>query len=207
VAQEVDDVLAVAHQAGQPLIIYGHSSGGVVALEALVASPSSFAGAVIFEPASVIEAPWAGEDGEVIKQARAALAAGKPARALAIFTRRATGYPAWQAWSAGVITALIPRYRRLVSCQIDDLEAMDQLGNRLSAFAQNTVPTVLLSGDRSPAQNTAVSRRHRTGDATHRTSRDAQAGPRRRSQSPQGDRSHHPGARRQGPTQNLIHRS
>ena len=156
VAQEVDDVLAVAHRVGQPLIIFGHSSGGVVALEALAASPSSFAGAVIFEPASVIEAPWAGDDGEVITAARAALAAGKPGKAIAIFTRRATGYPAWQSWLVGVITALVPRYRSLVACQIDDLHAMDQLGNRLGAYARNTVPTVLLGAGRSPARNTAV---------------------------------------------------
>jgi pimeloyl-ACP methyl ester carboxylesterase len=156
VAQEVDDVLAVAHEAGQPLIIYGHSSGGVIALEALAASPSSFAGAVIFEPASVIDVPLAGSDGEVITRARAAVAAGKPGTAMAIFTQRTTGYPAWQARLVGVLTALIRRYRRLVPCQMDDLEAMDQLGNRLNAYAHNTVPTVLLGGDRSPAQNTAA---------------------------------------------------
>jgi pimeloyl-ACP methyl ester carboxylesterase len=156
VAQEVDDVLTVAHEAGQSLIIYGHSSGGVIALEALAASPSSFAGAVIFEPASVIDVPLAGNDGEVITRARAALAAGKPGTAMAIFTQRITGYPAWQARLVGVLTALIRRYRRLVPCQIDDLEAMDQLGNRLNVYADNTVPTVLLGGDRSPAQNTAV---------------------------------------------------
>jgi pimeloyl-ACP methyl ester carboxylesterase len=155
VAQEVDDVLAVARHVDQPVVIYGHSSGGVVALEALAASPSSFAGAVIFEPSAVIESPLAGDGGEVIAQARAAIAAGKPGTAMATFTR-AIGYPAWQAWSVGVITALIPRYRRLVPCQIDDLEAMDQLGNRLSIYAQVTVPTVLLGGDRSPARNTAV---------------------------------------------------
>lgn len=156
VAQEVDDVLTIAHHVGQPLVIYGHSSGGVVALEALAAAPSLFTGAVIFEPAAAIDTPWSGEGGEVITQARAAIAAGRPGRAMAIFTRDATGYPAWQAWSVGMITALIPRYRRLVPFQIDDLEAMEQLGNRLNTYAQITVPTVLLGGDASPARNTAI---------------------------------------------------
>lgn len=156
VAQEVDDVLAVAHHVGQPMVIYGHSSGGVIALEALTAAPSSFAGAVIFEPASVIDAPLAGNNGEVITRARAALAAGKPGTAMAIFTQRTTGYPAWQAWLVGALTVLLRRYRGLVPCQIDDLEAMDQLGNRLNTYAHNAVPTVLLGGDRSPAQNTAA---------------------------------------------------
>ena len=152
VAQEVDDVLAVADRVGRPLIIYGHSSGAMVALEALVASPSTFAGAVIFEPAMVTVMPWARERGEVIKQMRAAIAAGKPGKAMAIFACDATGLPVWQARMIGVVTSAIPRYRRLVSCQADDLQAMVALGTRLDAYAQIGVPTVLLGGDRSPAR-------------------------------------------------------
>jgi pimeloyl-ACP methyl ester carboxylesterase len=146
VAQEVDDVLAIARNAGEPVYIYGHSSGGVVALEALVASPSSFAGAVIFEPALPIEGPWSGP----LKEMRAHLAAGRPGKAMAVFTRRAVGLPAWKSWLVGVFTALVPHYRRLVACQANDLEAMNQMHDRLGAYAQNTVPTVLLNGDRSP---------------------------------------------------------
>ncbi|WP_214321227.1 alpha/beta fold hydrolase [Nonomuraea sediminis] len=156
VAQEAADVLALARHAGLPVVVYGHSSGGVVALEAMAASPSSFAGAVIFEPAAVVTTPWAGADGQVITRARAAIAAGKPGKALAVFTREATGYPEWQAWTAGMIAALVPRYRRLVPCQINDLQAMDELGNRLETYARFPVPTVLLAGDRSPPRNTAV---------------------------------------------------
>ena len=39
---------------GTPVFLFGHSSGGTAALEALVASQSSFAGAMIYEPALVI---------------------------------------------------------------------------------------------------------------------------------------------------------
>ena len=155
VAQEVDDVLAVADHVGQPLIVYGHSSGATVALEALVASPSTFSGGVIFEPAIVIETPWAGEHGKVITQARAALNAGKPGTAMAIFTRDVIGLPPWQAQMVGMFTSLYPRYRTLAACQIDDLEAMDELGIRLNAYARISVPTVLLGGDRSPARLSA----------------------------------------------------
>jgi pimeloyl-ACP methyl ester carboxylesterase len=152
VAQEVDDVLAVAHHVGRPVIIYGHSSGATVALEALVASQPSFVGAIIFEPAIVVDTPWAGEDNEVITQARAALDAGKPGKAMAIFTRYSIGLPAWQARSVGVLTTLVPRYRRLAPSQIDDLQAMDALGPRLDAYAQIALPTLLLGGDRSPSR-------------------------------------------------------
>ena len=156
VAEEVDDVLAVARHVGQPLVVYGHSSGGVVALEALVAAPASFAGAVIYEPACVVETPWGGAGGEILAKAQAAITAGKPGTAMAIFTRDVTGYPAWQARLAGAFAALIPRYRRLAPCQLHDLGAMDQLGNRLGAYARIAVPTMLVNGDRSPARNTAV---------------------------------------------------
>jgi pimeloyl-ACP methyl ester carboxylesterase len=151
VAQEVDDVLAVVRAVGDPIVIYGHSSGGVVALEALAAAPSSFASAVIFDPSAVIGHPLAGEGGEVLKRARAAVAAGRPGKAMAIFARHNVELPSWQASLVGLLTALVPRYRNLVPCQLDDLEAMDHLGVRLDTYAQINIPTVLLSGDRNPA--------------------------------------------------------
>jgi len=162
VAQEVEHVLAIVRDVGGPVVIYGHSSGGPVALEALMASPSSFVGGVIYEPASVIGQPGAlhlayeaiprnGDVGEGLKRARAALADGKPGKALAIFTRIAAGWPRWAAYPAGELTALLPAYRRLIPCQIDDLEAMERLGVRLDAYSTIEVPTVVLGGDRSPA--------------------------------------------------------
>jgi hypothetical protein len=58
---------------------------------------------------------------------------------------------AWQAQAAGWFTALIPKYRRLVPYQLDSLEALDQLGERLTVYAGIEVPTVLIGGDRSSA--------------------------------------------------------
>jgi pimeloyl-ACP methyl ester carboxylesterase len=153
VADEVQDVLAVVRAIGAPVVLYGHSDGGVVALEALAASPSAFVGGVIFEPAAVIGPPLSGEGGRVLTQARAALAAGRPGKAIAIFSRGAVGLPRWQAWLAGLGVAVVPRYRRLVGCQLDSLEALDQLGVRLDTYATINVPTVLLGGGskRNPA--------------------------------------------------------
>jgi pimeloyl-ACP methyl ester carboxylesterase len=153
VADEVQDVLAVVRAIGAPVVLYGHSDGGVVALEALAASPSAFVGGVIFGPAAVIGPPLSGEGGRVLTQARAALAAGRPGKAIAIFSRGAVGLPRWQAWLAGLGVAVVQRYRRLVGCQLDSLEALDQLGVRLDTYATINVPTVLLGGGskRNPA--------------------------------------------------------
>lgn len=156
VAKEVEDVLAVCRSVGEPVLLYGHSDGGVVALEAIAASPSSFAGAVIYEPAAVIDEPLSGKDGWILKQAREALAAGRPGKAMSIFFRNTIELPGWQASLGAMAVAVVPHYRHLVPGQLDSLEALDRLGVRLDVYAGITVPTVLLGGDRGPAH---ISRR------------------------------------------------
>ncbi|MFC4534334.1 alpha/beta fold hydrolase [Sphaerisporangium dianthi] len=151
IAEEVEDALAVVRAVGAPAVLFGHSDGGVVALEALAASPASFAGAVIFEPAAVIGPPLSGADGHILTQARAALAAGRPGKAMAVFLRGTVGLPGWQATLAGLAIGVAPKYRRLVPAQIDSLEALDRLGVRLDVYATIQTPAVLLNGDRSPA--------------------------------------------------------
>ncbi len=164
VTDEVADVLAIVKTIGEPLILYGHSSGGPVALEALLASPSSFAGAMIYEPASVINSGGSlnlsgdliernGEIGEGLKRAREALRAGKPGRALGIFTQIAAGWPGYLANPTAELVALIPAYRTLIPCQIDDLEAMERLGIRLDAYASLNLPIAMVVGEKSPASN------------------------------------------------------
>lgn len=49
------------------------------------------------------------------------------------------------------MAGLMPAHRRLVPAQIEDLAAIDALGNRLDAYRAITTPVTLLSGDRSPA--------------------------------------------------------
>jgi pimeloyl-ACP methyl ester carboxylesterase len=81
-AREVEDVLALAEVIGEPMVVVGHSSGGVVALEVLAAEPSAFAGAVLYEPPVVIGPPAASE---ATDRARSAIAAGQPGKAMQIF--------------------------------------------------------------------------------------------------------------------------
>ena len=153
VEQEVEDVVAVARALGAPVLLYGHSDGAVVALEALAAAPDAFAGGVIYEPASVIDAdePLAGKDAAVLTEARALLAQGKPGKAIGVFLRHTIELPPWQARLAAWAVGISPHYRRLVGSQLDSLEALDNLGVRLDTYSRITVPTVLLGGDRGPA--------------------------------------------------------
>jgi pimeloyl-ACP methyl ester carboxylesterase len=147
-AEEVEHVTALVHAIGQPMVIVGHSSGAVLALEALVATPAAYAGAVLYEPPCVIGPPLGGE---ALARAQASIAAGRPGTALAIFLREIVRAPAWTARLSKPVVALSPRIRRMARHQIDDCAAIDQLGNRLDTYAKITVPVMLLGGDRSPA--------------------------------------------------------
>ncbi|AGZ45680.1 hypothetical protein AFR_37130 [Actinoplanes friuliensis DSM 7358] len=145
-AQEVSHVAAVAGELGRPLLV-GHSSGAVLALEAMAADPDAYTGAVLYEPPTVIGEPLGGPK---LVPAHAAIAAGKPGRALTIFLRDVVRLPAPMAWFAGAFVGRHPEYRRRVIRQLDDNDAIDALGVRLPAYADLDLPILLLGGDRSP---------------------------------------------------------
>jgi pimeloyl-ACP methyl ester carboxylesterase len=144
---EVIDTVALAAAIGQPVLLVGHSSGGVVALEALLAVPDAFAGAIVYEPPVVTDAPLGGD---AIARARAALAAGNSRRAIQIFFLDVVRLPRLLAWLFAALVVAIPRWRRLVPRQIDDNTAIDALGDRRPAYAQIRQPVLLLGGERSP---------------------------------------------------------
>ncbi len=151
IGQEAADILAVVEAVNEPVLVYGHSSGAVVTLEALAAAqPDTFAGAVIFEPPAMTEPAQLEAAGKAQTRARAAITAGHPRTAMRIFTRHGVGLPGWQATLMSTIAGTVPRMRQYILSQIDDLEAIRQLGIRLDTYATITVPTVLLGGDRSP---------------------------------------------------------
>jgi pimeloyl-ACP methyl ester carboxylesterase len=145
ISREVDDVLALVAVIGEPMVIVGHSSGGVVALEALAAEPSAFAGAVLYEPPVAIGPP---AESAATDRARSAIAAGQPGKAMQIFVRDVVGMRAADAWVLRGLVTVIPRLRALAPRQITDL---DGVGLRLDAYARISVPVVLLGGERSPA--------------------------------------------------------
>lgn len=147
-AEEVEHVRALVKLIDEPMLIVGHSSGAVLALEALVALPEAFAGAVLYEPPCVIGPPLGGE---ALTRARVTIAAGKPGRGLAIFLRDIVRAPSLAAWMSGAAVRLIPRMGRLAPHQLDDCAAIDEVGLRLDAYARIDVPVVLLGGERSPA--------------------------------------------------------
>ncbi len=148
-ALEVADVAALTATFGEPCLVVGHSSGAIIALEALVAHPEAFAGAVLYEPPVVLDGPLG--NATSIPRARAALAAGKTGRAVRIFLAESVRLPGLLPWVVGVMTRFTPRLRTFGPRQIDDLDAIDRLGRRIDAYGAIQLPVLFLSGDKSPA--------------------------------------------------------
>jgi pimeloyl-ACP methyl ester carboxylesterase len=145
--QEVAHVRAIAGELDRPVLV-GHSSGAVLALEALVADPGAYAGAVLYEPPVVIGEPLGGAK---LTAARQALAEDKPGRAITIFLRDVVRMSPLLARLAGLYIGRHPEYRRRVVRQLDDNDAIDALGVRLEEYAKLDLPILLIGGDRSPA--------------------------------------------------------
>lgn len=147
-AREANDVIQLVHEAKAPVMLVGHSSGAVIALEALAAAPELFARAVLYEPPLVTDLPL-GSAGAA-ERARQALDAGRLAGAMAIFFREVVRVPAWMAILSSPFVARSKRLRPFIPGQIRDLEAPLALGDRRREYARIQLPLLLVGGQRSP---------------------------------------------------------
>lgn len=147
VETEVRDLLALVAGIGEPVVLVGHSTGAVIALEAAAMAPESFVALVAYEPPLVINEPLGGA---AIAAARVAVDAGRPGRAIALFERNVFGAGRLATLLFRTVVSLVPELRAFVPRQIDDVQAMDDLGNRLATYATIRLPTLMLSGARSP---------------------------------------------------------
>jgi pimeloyl-ACP methyl ester carboxylesterase len=163
-ADEVTEVLAAAATLDSPVLV-GHSSGAVLALEALAASPELFSAAALYEPPLMIDDRRLGDGtqssalgsdvqsggaGRPADRARVALADGKPGTAFAIFLREIAGMSGDLAAAAGAAMNQRPETGPVVERQLDDNDALDVLGNRLAAYSKIELPVLLITGDQSP---------------------------------------------------------
>ena len=130
------------------MLLVGHSSGAVAALEAALLAPSVFAGLLLYEPPVLTKELVAGTAGA---RARAAFDGGDPVEAMRIHMRDIVRMP------ANVVDAMfadqhvrtaLPAY---AAAQIADNEAIDALGVGIDRFATLEIPTILIEGGLSPA--------------------------------------------------------
>lgn len=144
---EVNDVLAVAATAGEPVVLAGHSSGAVVALEAALASPAQIAGMVLYEPPVAVTEPLGGD---ALVRAKAALAAGDPGRAMEIHLREIVQAPDLLARLLPLVRPLWRQMTTFAAGQIRDDANIESLGVGIDRYAALDVPALLLGGARSP---------------------------------------------------------
>ncbi|MFE9413403.1 alpha/beta fold hydrolase [Streptomyces sp. NPDC006704] len=147
-AIEAADILAVVDLLEPPVLLVGHSSGAVAALEAALLAPSAFAGLFLYEPPMPTKELVAGTAGA---RARAACDGGDPVEAIRIHLRDIVRMPATM-----VDALLADQHTRAAlsayaAAQIAEDEAIDALGVGTERFATLEAPTTLVEGDLSPS--------------------------------------------------------
>jgi pimeloyl-ACP methyl ester carboxylesterase len=146
-AVEAADILAIAALLPPPILLVGHSSGAVAALEAALRSPTTFAALFLYEPPLPTRTPIGGAGQQL---ARAALAAGDPAEAVKIHLRDVVQLPAALIEPIFAASAARAIFAAHAPAQLADTEAIDALGVGITRYATLALPTTLVEGDASP---------------------------------------------------------
>jgi pimeloyl-ACP methyl ester carboxylesterase len=144
IQKEYEDIAAVVASAGPEVSLAGHSFGAACALGAAALSPVRRL--VLYEAPYPMGKPVAGENLLAFKQA---LASGDLDLALAVGMERFIGLPAAEVAVTRSSRAWA-HMRGVVTSWTRELEAMDALGEDLSAFSHFATPTLLLRGSESP---------------------------------------------------------
>ena len=145
--REVEDVEAVLAHVGEPAMLVGHSSGGIVALETALRRPTTLAALALYEPPVAVNAPLGGA---ALRRARAAIDRGRPGKAMAIHLVKVVEMP----WLTVTLLRLSSAWKDLrgwAAAQIADDEAIAGLGVGVDRYARIATPTLLIGGGRSPA--------------------------------------------------------
>lgn len=152
--QEVDDVAAIVESLDKPATVFGHSFGGLCALEAALRT-DNLLGLVLYEPASVfiLSDPYGGSDPvpdleALFGELQSLVEAGENEQALlslaeavefpAAYTDAARSAPEWQ----GKVDAAPTMLR--------ELQALAEYEFDPERFSEMTTPTVLVAGSESP---------------------------------------------------------
>jgi pimeloyl-ACP methyl ester carboxylesterase len=145
--REVEDLAAVIAATGATPHVYGHSSGGVIALEAAAAGVP-MRSLVVYEPPYTAADDGSGDAGELLAQVRDLVDAGDRDGAAAAFVA-ATGAPA-EVVAVMRSGAGWPRMVQLAPTLVYDLTLTGGGRVPVERLARVAVPTVALAGGASP---------------------------------------------------------
>jgi pimeloyl-ACP methyl ester carboxylesterase len=145
VEREIEDLAAVVAAAGGSAFAFGHSSGGILALEA-AARGVPLSRLALYEPPYTAPPGSSGDDA-LLEAVRARLAAGDPDGAAAAFMAGSGAPP--EAVAAAKDAPWWPRMRALAPTLVHDLTLCNSGVVPRERLAQVAVPTLALSGGAS----------------------------------------------------------
>jgi pimeloyl-ACP methyl ester carboxylesterase len=93
VAREIEDIDALIDEIGGSALLFGNSSGAILALEAARALPNKVKKLALFEPPFIIDDSRPPLPEDYVEQLNAAIAAGRPGDAVEIFMTKALLVP------------------------------------------------------------------------------------------------------------------
>ncbi|MFD6397717.1 alpha/beta fold hydrolase [Nocardia sp. NPDC060249] len=155
IAREVDDIEAMVDTAGGRAILYGHSSGAALALEAAVRMPDKLDRVVIYDAPYVHDEAERASYAELAATVRALLDQAKNARALKAFLR-GIGMP-------GAFVALLPLFpgwktmKALAPTLMYDIAITETLPP-VQRFEKIRIPVKVVVGEKNPPGMHQVSR-------------------------------------------------
>jgi pimeloyl-ACP methyl ester carboxylesterase len=158
VAREIDDVAALIVAAGAPVFIFGHSSGGGLALEA-AAARLPVRGVAVYEPPYAADAAADAESAVFATHVKALIEAGRYDDAQAFFMA-GTGMPDFMI-DAARQSPLWPGLMRMAPTLLHDISVMSVGGSsqvpaeRLAGLA---IPVLAMAGGESPEWMIAIAR-------------------------------------------------
>lgn len=154
VEREVEDLAAVIDAAGGAACVFGHSSGGVLALETARLRPAQVTKLAVYEPPFVVDNSRPPLPHDYVAQLNAAVAAGRRGDAVEIFLTQAVGIPAEVVahmraapfWAGSEALAHTIAYDGTIMG-----DTASGTPKPLEKWKPVTVPTLVLDGGASPA--------------------------------------------------------
>jgi pimeloyl-ACP methyl ester carboxylesterase len=154
VEREVEDIAALIDEAGGPVYIFGHSSGAVLALEAVSKLSSRIKKAVLYEPPFIVDGSRPPVPEDFTKRVNELVSAGRRGDAVEHFMVSAVGVPADFARQMRTYP-MWPGLEKLAHTIAYDIAVMGdtQAGRPLpqKRWASATSPIIAMSGEKSDA--------------------------------------------------------
>lgn len=151
--RECEDIEALVKEVGGSALLFGSSSGAVLALEA-AARGVGVERLALFEPPFVVSEQQVAKAADLAARVGEALGAGRRGEAVALFMNRAVGVPTAGVWMMRLMRRTWGNLEAMAHTIPYDLTIMDgyRQGGPLPAerWASVAVPTLVLDGAKSP---------------------------------------------------------